>query len=107
MWLYSASGSCGLLMLYWNMKTSRCYLTLGLDRQTHRQQKDRQFSGDHSEVLAQQGSCSTAVQIRYLQHSHGDSTVLHWRPGQSVEDRQTSEPVGGSNGWGQRTEREG
>lgn len=32
-----------------------------------------------------------AVRIRYLQHSHGDSTVLHWRPGQSVEDRQMSE----------------
>lgn len=26
-------------------------------------------------------------QSRYLLHSHGDSTVLHWRPGQSVEDR--------------------
>lgn len=34
--------------------------------------------------------CS-AVEIRYLQHSHGDSTVLHWRPGQSVESRQMSE----------------
>lgn len=51
-------------------------------------------------VLTQQGSCSGVVQIRYLQRSHGDSTVPHWRPGQSVEDRQTGELWGCQvDGW--------
>lgn len=45
----------------------------------------------HSRLMQQ---CS-AVEIRYLQRSHGDSTVLHWRPGQSVKDRQMRSEMDG------------
>lgn len=44
-----------------------------------------------SRVSCSRSKAHAAVRIRYLQHSHGDSTVLHWRPGQPVEDRQMSE----------------
>lgn len=52
-----------------------------------------QFSREQGGVLhtARLVQRCGAVRIRYLQRSHGDSTVLHWRPGHPVEDRQMSE----------------